>query len=180
MASSSFFQKMSANKSLRWATYIHLILHILVGENLCPQVQQHCMLPLAKICPAVFILVSQLILRPVCYDFNLLIILVLKIKLIMLYQRNLLSIVLFCIFVSVVHTPVVWHELVVIDDAQHWYILNLLQHNNIQCYCLLYHCIIFMLTQKNISAMLQCCYLDCKVNVSITHVVQVVKSMVSR
>ena len=42
-----------------------------------------------------------------CYDFNLLIILVLKIKLIMLYQRNLLSIVLFCIFVSVVHTPVV-------------------------------------------------------------------------
>jgi len=41
------------------------VLHILVGENLCPQVQQHCMLPLAKICPAVFIVVSQLILRPV-------------------------------------------------------------------------------------------------------------------
>ena len=79
------------------------------------------------------------------------IILVLKIKLILLNKRNLLSIVLFSIFVSVVRTPVVWHELVVVDDAQHWYTINLLQHNNIQCYCLLYHCIIFMLTQKYLS-----------------------------
>jgi len=33
---------------------------------------------------------------------------------------------------------------------------------------------------KNISAMLWCCYLDCKFSASITNVVQVVKSMVSR